>query len=192
MYHGLSGTLGSCTKTEEDEFKDTFAANPFRFLPDVMKLLDFSLSVGDSWSEYVPSGGLDPMRITVTIESDSETVSVPAGEFSGCMKTKIVTSEEPEGCSENHCGDREFIYAPGVGLVKSTFVRRDGAIAIAQLTSCTVSHGSEDYFPLTVGSKWVYEWADKEGTFPSTDVFEVIGKDDDHYYVSHYYYAVKS
>lgn len=36
-------------------------------------------------------------------EGNSETVSVPAGEFSNCLKTKLVTSEEPEeGCIVEH------------------------------------------------------------------------------------------
>ncbi len=208
FYLGSAGTQMSGTRsgsysdeygrkhiwTNEDEVKDTFNASPFRFLPEKMRILGLSLSASDSWTLYVPSRHLDdsvPMKITVTIESNSETISVPAGEFEDCLKTKIVTSEEPEDCEENRCGVREFIYAPGVGLVKSIFVRRDGAIGIAQLTSYTVSNGNEDYFPLALGNKWTYQWADKEGGFPSTDVYEVLGIDNDHYYVSHYYYALK-
>jgi RNA polymerase sigma-70 factor (ECF subfamily) len=192
MYLGVSGSFGTYPEIEESEFKDTtFNASPFRFLPDVMKILDLSLSVDDNWSTEVPAGGLDPMKITVSIESDSETVSVPAGEFSNCLKTKIVTSEEPEDCVKNLCGEREFVYAPGVGLVKCTSVRRDGAVAIAQLMKYRVSEGDNDYFPLAIGNKWIYEWADKEGRFPSTDVYEVAGMGKDHYYVSHYYYALK-
>lgn len=97
------------------------------------------------------------------------------------------------------CYHREFIYAPGVGLVKSTFVRRDGALGIAQLTSYSVSEGKSDYFPLALGNKWSYEWANAEGSFPSTDIYEVTGLDKDvqtaanvtgdRYYLSHYFYA---
>jgi len=178
--------------TNVDEVKDTFNASPFRFLPEKTKILDFSLSVGDSWSMNVPSGGLDSMKVTVTIESDSETVSVPADEFENCLKTKIVTSEEPKDCEGNRCGEREFIYAPGVGLVKSTFVRRNGTVGIAQLKEYTLSDdNSKDYFPLAIGNKWFYEWADKDGFFPTTDVYEVVEMDNSRYYLSHYYYALK-
>jgi tetratricopeptide (TPR) repeat protein len=191
MYHGFSGTLGTHGQIEGDDLKNTFNPSPFRFLPDGIKLLDFSLSVGDGWSTGVPSGGMEPMKITVTIESDSETISVLAGEFSNCLRTKIATSEEPEDCEKNRCGKREFIYAPGVGLVKATFVRRDGPIGVAQLASYTISGGSEDYFPLALGNKWTYEWSDEKGGFPSTDVYEVTGIDGGKCYVSHYYYALK-
>lgn len=200
VYYGLSGTLGTYMRIDIEDKKESkdiinanqfFNASPFRFLPETVKILDSSLSVCDSWSMDVPSGGMEPMKATVTIESDSETVSVPAGEFSNCLKTKIVTSDEPEDCEENRCGEREFIYAPGVGLIKSTSVRRDGAISIAELTNYTVSNGNEDYFPLAVGNKWTYEWADKDDVFPSTDVYEVTEKDNEYYYVSHYYYALK-
>ena len=163
----------------------------FASMPDRIKILDFSLSVGDSWSMNVPSGGMEPMKITFTIQSDSEKVSVPAGEFSNCLMTKIVTSDEPKDCSEDRCGIREFIYAPGVGLVKSTFIRRDGAVGIAQLVSYTLSESNKDYFPLVLGNKWVYEWADKDGVFPSTDVYQVTGIKNNNYYVSHYFYASK-
>jgi len=197
VYLGLSGILSSVRgENPEDTF---FDSGPFRWLPDMMKLLDSSLSVGDSWSMNVPSGG-EPMKITVTIQSDSESVTVPAGEFTNCLKTKIVTSEEPKDCSFKHSGDREFIYAPGVGLVKSTFVRRDGAVGIAKLVSYSISNGGEDYFPLALGNEWSYEWANAEGSFPSsTDIYEVTGlnKDvrtvadvtGDRYYLSHYFYA---
>ncbi len=199
VYHGSTGTQGSFVRsgrykdyswTNKDEVKDTFKATPFRFLPGMTKILDASFSVGDSWSTEVPFGG-DPMRMTVTIQSDSETVSVPAGEFSNCLKTMLVTSEEPEDCEESRCGNREFTYAPGVGLVKSVFVRRDGNIGVAQLTSYEVSDGKGDYFPLALGNKWTYEWADKDGVFPTTDVYEVIEAKNDQYNISHYYHALK-
>ncbi|MFC1717160.1 sigma-70 family RNA polymerase sigma factor [Candidatus Poribacteria bacterium] len=192
MYNGRSGGYGLYISAKEREFESTFNASPFCYLPGSMtKLLDSSLSVGNEWSMYVPSGSLDPMKITVTVESDSEIASVPAGDFSNCLKTKIATSEEPADCSRDKCGEREFVYAPGVGLIKATYTRRDGATVTAQLTSYTVSNGDKDYFPLDVGSKWVYEWSDIEGVFPSTDVFEVIGTEKKQYYVSHYYYALK-
>jgi RNA polymerase sigma factor (sigma-70 family) len=201
VYIGLAGSLGAYVwidvQIEGDKDKLKCTPSPFRFcflpyMANAIKLLDFSLSVGDSWSMDIPSGGLDPMKLTVTIQSDSEIVSVPAGKFPDCLKTKMVTTEEPEDRDENRCGEREFIYAPGVGLIKSTFVRRDGTMDIVQLAECTVSGSSEDYFPLEVGNKWFYEWADEEGGFPSTDVYEVIGIDNNgRHQVSHYHYALK-
>ena len=59
------------------------------------------------------------------------------------------------------------------------------------MTSNTISDGDEGYFPLTLGSKWTYEWADRKSGFPSTDVYEVTGIEGSHYYISHYYYALK-
>ena len=190
-----SGSYGDYVWTNKDEVKYTLNASPFRFMPETTKILDFSLTVGDSWSMKVPSTisprEQDFMKITVTIESNSETVSVPAGVFTNCLKMKMVTSEEPEGCEYDRSGIREFIYAPGVGLVKSTYIRRDGAIGIAQLMDYTVSGSNKDCFPLVLGNKWSYEWMDKESSFPTMDVYEVLEMDDSRYYVSHYYYALK-
>ncbi|MBM3241631.1 sigma-70 family RNA polymerase sigma factor, partial [Candidatus Poribacteria bacterium] len=110
VYLGLSGILDSI---RGEQPKDTFFdSGPFRWLPDMMKLLDFSLSAGDSWSMNVPSGGGEPMKITVTIQSDSESVTVPAGEFENCLKTKIVTSEEPKDCDFKVPGVREIRAMP--------------------------------------------------------------------------------
>ena len=75
-----SGRYGDYSWNNMDEVKNTFAATPFRSLPEMTKILDASFLVGDNWSMDVPCciGG-DPMKMTVTIQSDSETVSVPAG-----------------------------------------------------------------------------------------------------------------
>ena len=209
FYLGSAGTQMSGTRsgsysdedgrkyawTNVEEVKKTFNASPFRFLPEKTKLVPDSTSVGDSCILSVPSRHHDdssPMKITVTIESNCETVSVPAGEFSNCLKVKIVTSEEPGDAEASLCGVRELMYAQGIGLVKSTLVRRDGTIGIAQLKDYNLSDDSElDYFPLAIGNQWFYEWADKDDFFPTTDVYEVVETDNNHYYVSHYYYALK-
>lgn len=196
----MGGTLGAYIRTseEKDEFSDEDKPSPFRFyflpcMTSKMKLLDFSISTGDSWSSDIPSGGLDPMKITITIQSKSETISVPAGKFTNCLKVQMVTSEEPEDCDETQCGVREFIYAPGIGLVKSTFTRRNGITDIVQLTDFTVHSKDDDYFPLDTGNKWVHEWEDESSSLlTSTDIHEVIGVDSKGYYqVSHYYCALK-
>jgi len=44
---------------------------------------------------------------------------------------------------------------------------------------------------LALGNKWTYEWANKEGGFSSSDIYEVTGADNTLYFVSHYYYAIK-
>ena len=198
IYAGMAGTVGSFVWISTDDYEPEDFVKPsafrFCFLPymvKMIKLLDFPISVGNSWSREVPSGGLEPMKLTTTILSDGETVSVPAGDFSDCLRTQIVTSEEPEDCDQDRCGVRELIYAPGVGLVKSTFVRRSGTTDIVLLANCTVRGDSADHFPLEIGNKWIYEWADEEGKFPSTDVYEVIGADNSNHYISHYHYALK-
>ena len=129
------------------------------------------------------------MKFTITFEGNSEAVTVPAGKFRGCLKITMGTSEEPEDSNKNLCGKRELIYAPGIGLVKSSFVRRDSAVAIAQLTSYQISGDSKSYFPLEIGNKWIYEWSDEDGKFSPTDMYEVTRMDGQNYYVSHYFYV---
>lgn len=94
-----------------------------------------------------------------------------------------------------HCGVvhgiREFIYAPGIGLVKSTFIRRNGAVGTAQLTHYEILDRNGDYFPLALGNKWAYEWLDKDGVLPTTDVYEVLGEKKGKYNLSHYFLALK-
>jgi len=185
-YLDMSGSLWD--KTDD---KLTFNASPFRYMPSPIKLIKTKSFIGDNWLMNVPSGGHKPMKISINIRSESENISVPAGEFSNCLWVEMTTKKEPEHCEENRCGKRDFMYAPGVGLVKSIFVRRDGVIGVAQLTSYNISGKTDEYLPFALGNRWVYEWADKEGVFPSTDVYEVASIDQDRHYVSHYYYASK-
>jgi len=56
------------------------------------KILDSGVSVGGAWSGNAFSNTAKPLKATVTVLSDTETVSVPAGTFAGCLLTEQVTT----------------------------------------------------------------------------------------------------
>ena len=84
--------------------------------------------VGNTWEgHYKTKHLMEPVKfpIKVTIQSVDETVTVPAGKFSKCLKlTKTGEINENHG---GYFGESKVIveeslwYAPGVGLVKSEF-----------------------------------------------------------------------
>lgn len=81
--------------------------------------------VGDTYrQEYLPGVAEDVARVVST----NETVTVPYGTFTGCLKTKEWTRLEPDIVSEKyHC--------PGIGEVKAVRVR--GGLEISVLTGAS-------------------------------------------------------
>ena len=128
--------------------------------------LDFMKKAGDTWSRNVCSYTYHPLRATITFESDSETVEVPAGKFSHCWKIKSVTVQtSTEAGDENerrernkgNCGTRERWYAPGVGLVRYRAEHEDGLKATVELAAYSIQEDKESHFPLAVGNWWEYK-----------------------------------
>ncbi|MFZ5447107.1 MAG: hypothetical protein ACOZFS_00515 [Thermodesulfobacteriota bacterium] len=75
--------------------------------------LRFPIAEGNSWNMTTKLGN-NPLNVSLTIESVSEDVKVPAGSFKDCLKIKQVGSNDA-GASVTGC---EW-YAPKVGIVES-------------------------------------------------------------------------
>jgi len=157
-------------------------------------LLDLTKSVGDTWSADVFSYSFTPLKAVATVESNTETVSVPAGTFSGCLKLRLEITENPEDpepkeLNRINCGVKQVWFAPGVGLVRFAFDRADGVPVRVELANYRVADGGNDYLPLAVGNRWEYQPAGVDSAYVSKNVHEVRARVEDVFYVGNYAYA---
>jgi hypothetical protein len=117
--------------------------------------------VGDPYyQEYLEGEAEDRGQI---VEVDVS-VSVPAGDFEGCIKTHDTTPLDPEVSEFKY-------YCPGVGVVleeeetRVELISHDDEGYSPGVTADDFSDGAGNpYFPLTVGATWVYEATTAEGT----------------------------
>jgi RNA polymerase sigma-70 factor (ECF subfamily) len=187
-------------KYSVDENEVKLNVSLFHAVSQMNPMLDFTRKVGDTWSQEVFSYTFDPLVATATFESDSETVEVIAGKFADCWKIKVVTVQpKTEATDERHqrqinlnkinCGTREMWYAPSVGLVKYKADQESGMKATIELAKYSIQNGDGDYFPLTIGNWWEYHPVGIDERYVTKDRFEVIDKEENTYFISHYQYA---
>ena len=157
------------------------------------KILDASIPVGGSWSGNAPSNTAEPLKATVTILSDSETVTVPAGTFTGCLLTEQVTTEDgpPTEQNANLRGIVRAWYAPGVGLVQSHIRHDDGLEATLQLQTYEIREDSRDFLPFAIGNRWEYGWQGLPAEYAAKEAYHVTAQDRSRWYVEHYAYALE-
>jgi hypothetical protein len=95
--------------------------------PKVYSLRD-PISVGTTWEMHTKMGE-DDLAVTLTVDSITESVTVPAGTYKDCAKIKHKGGSQKEGASLSL--EAYEWYAPDVGLVKSiaTITREDQAKA---------------------------------------------------------------
>ena len=193
------GQPGFSTKSTT-ELEKLLTVSPLSASSQMNPMLDFTKKVGDTWSQEVFSYTFDPLVATATFESDSETVEVIAGTFTDCWKIKVVTVQpKTEATDERHqrqfelnkinCGTREMWYAPSVGLVKYRADQESGMKATIELAKYSIQDGDGDYFPLAVGNWWEYRPVGVDERYVTKDRFEVIDKEENTYFLSHYQYA---
>ena len=137
-------------------------------------------SDGMSWGIQ---GDGDELLARSRVESTDDVVVVPAGRFASCLK--VITEIAPAGggtspdfSTRSYCGTRCAWFARGVGLVKLRHGDQNDTEWLVQLV-CHGGPGGADYFPLTPGSHWRYEWGegwDLKDVF--TDVCRVVGSGD--------------
>ena len=103
-------------------------------------ILDTSVPIGGSWSGNAFSNTSEPLKATVTVLSDTQTVTVPAGTFTGCLLTEQVTTEDgsPTEVNAEFRGTVRAWYGRGVGLVQSQIQHDDGLKATLQLQTYEV------------------------------------------------------
>ena len=172
----------------------------FYVIGQMQPTLDVARRAGDTWSQEVFSYTFDPLVATATFESDSETVEVIAGKFADCWRIKVVTVQpKTEATDERHqrqlnlnkinCGTREMWYAPSVGLVKYRADQESGMKATIELAKYSIKNGGEYYFPLAVGNWWEYRPVGVDERYVTKDRFEIIDREENTYFISHYQYA---
>jgi RNA polymerase sigma factor (sigma-70 family) len=173
----------------------------FSQISHLWTFLDLTLPVGGSWSGNAHSMSHQPLRATVTVRSNTESVAVPAGTFARSLLTEQVTTESglpddaPEDVKQHNrrqsCGTRRAWYAPGVGLVQLHVERSDGVQALIQLKEFSVQGESSDYLPLAIGNTWAYGWADSPAAWVAKETYRVTGHKGDRWYLEHYMYCYK-
>jgi len=128
-------------------------------------LLSLPIEVGRKWSEEfeVWHQRLGTLIGTTTIESSSDRIVVPAGEFENCLR--IVTVIKPKKPLDDkteytfrHTGTRRLWFAPSVGLVKTQFTTDKHDVIEIQLVDYDLKGETNDYLPLNPENRWEYEW----------------------------------
>jgi hypothetical protein len=137
----------------------------------------------------------------VTVKSDSEDVTVPAGTFAECLLIEQVTEESdaPDAAPERQrqlnrdllCGRRRAWYAPGVGLVRLHVEQGNGVEAVLELQRYDVRRKGSAYLPLAVGNSWSYAWAGASGAFVAEESYRVAAHARDLWYLEHCHYLYR-
>jgi len=129
-------------------------------------LLALPIEIGKKWSEQfeVWQQGISTLVGTTTVESDSDKIVVPAGEFENCLrvvtviKPKEALDDEPWSYTLRHTGTRRLWFAPSVGLVKTQFTTGSHNVTEIQFVDYDLKGETNDYFPLNSENRWEYEW----------------------------------
>ncbi len=166
-------------------------------LQDGGRILDYGIKVGESWTMEVFSYTFKPLRATRSVESYSENVSVVAGNFSDCLKLRTVIASSPDDdgperereLNRINCGTKQSWFAPGVGPVKIMFDREDGIHMDMELAEYTIKNGGDDYFPLSIGNRWIYHSHCAHEGYITKDCCEVATRSGDVYYIDNYAYV---
>ncbi len=125
-------------------------------------ILRYPITVNDTWINNGNSNGY-PVVSHTNVESTFETITVPAGTFTGVVKTRTYL-EFPSGYDQQIYDDSvEVWYAPDVGFIKiKAHQNGTGDFFIGELKNFSVTHAgssfSPDYFPMDIGNTWSIEW----------------------------------
>jgi len=157
-------------------------------LGEPMRILALPPVVGDSWSGQVETRGGESLSLSRIVESDSDTIVVPAGRFENCLRVVTVGQEPADADFSDHIdtylrrimgGTRIMWFAPGVGLVKYCHYKDRGSVCSIQLAECQIEDAKQnDYFPLSIGNRWRYERYEEElGILLVTESYRVVARE---------------
>ena len=157
------------------------------------KILDASVPVGGNWSGNAFSNTSEPLKATVTVLSETETVTVPAGTFTGCLLTEQVTTEDgpPTEVNAEFRGTVRAWYAPGVGLAQIHVRHEDGLEAVLQLQDYEIGEESSNFLPLAIGNRWEYGWSGVPTEYMAKEAYRVTAQEGNRWYVEHHAYAYR-
>ena len=157
--------------------------------------------VGTRRSSNVFSYTKAPLRSTLRVVSDSETVTVPAGTFERCRLIEMTRRETAEADEETQqrsdlnqqflCGTRRAWFAPGVGMVQLWVKTGTDVEALIQLREFEIVEPSTDYLPLAIGNRWVYGWANVPEEYVGKEAYRVSANDGDLWFLEHLDYVYK-
>lgn len=177
-------------------------ANVFGQLAPDLPLIDTSVPEDEGWSvdpDWFPGKAL---HVDIAVRGGDETVTVPAGMFAGCLLMEQVRSigdlpnHLPEDWQEKHgrwyAGWRLTWYAKSVGPVQMLGEDLSGNSGLIQLKEFSVANGCQDYIPLAIGNRWVFEWPHLPSGYSGRAVFRVVAKEGDRWFVEHYHYATNA
>jgi hypothetical protein len=125
-------------------------------------ILRYPVTINDAWINNGNSNGY-PVVSHTNVESTFETITVPAGTFTGVVKTRTYL-EFPSGYDQQIYDDSvEVWYAPDIGFIKiKAHQNGTGDFFIGELKNFSVTHAgssfSPDYFPMDIGNTWSIEW----------------------------------
>ena len=170
----------------------------FHQIGQLHTFLDPAVPVGEGWSGDAFSYSYRPLKAAVTVKSDSESVTAPAGSFDNCLLTEQVTtaSDLPDDADDkkkdlnrrHRCGTRRAWFARGVGLVQLHVERGDGLAAVIQLQDFNVAGRPRTYLPLALGNSWTYGWADAPADFIAKDIYRVDARKGPLWHLAHHSY----
>ena len=178
--------------------------------------LKAGVGVGELWAGTGESHSQQPLSITATVQSDSASVTVPAGTFTDCLLIEYITTESalPDNAPEEKkranreefVGTRQAWFAPNVGLVQLRVEQAAGDSATIQLHSYELPSGAQannadgangterDWLPLAAGARWIYGWADLAPEYAARESYLVMGPDTERenaWLLSHYAYGYR-
>ncbi len=129
---------------------------------------------GQTWRTTGNCGGSGQgvrRMVRFTVESDSETIAVPAGRFTKCacvgseadLSPFMPATKLDDALLGWVRGPRRDWYAPGVGVVRAEHQHANGQVTRLALREFHVKGGQQSYFPARVGNQWLYDWIDDGG-----------------------------
>jgi len=138
-----------------------FGVKPFRYLQELC---------GCVWNDKWTAGYSETLiheDTPVTLEiTDAGTVTTELGTFENCLKltlnAELANQTNPNyyfdgGYRNVWCGRKEFIFAPGVGIVRFDFKWGNALDSSAVLVRYANPVRDKSYLPMLLGCEWEYD-----------------------------------
>ena len=150
------------TRGEENRI---FGVKPFRFLSMIFGTLWDDrwvpgYAVEEPYSDYLS----EPFVRRVRVEAVPE-ITVAAGTFRDCRRL-IVDLDSADGTKGDYsyyfykhtqCGHKEWVFAPGVGVVQFVCDWGGTEHSVCELRSYDTVAEDGEYMPVYIGNRWIYD-----------------------------------
>ena len=196
---GIAGTLG-LDEAEQRRFDYCLLWE----LNNTGSLLHSDIACGEKRELRTFSFGRESLLTRVTIVSENEKVTVPAGTFTGCRLVRCETLDSTESAAERASdsrvdsldgivtGIREIWYKPGTGIVRFRRIQGNADSSLVLVRCAVAPDNAGEYLPLAVGNTWIYTVACNAGAgYDVQYTLLVTDEKNGTYYLSHHGYVVK-